>query len=343
MHDDSKNEEISVSVKASKELTGFGLEAKAKSRAVSAFDRLIGDGASYLGNYFRRSVSENQSDIEAKAALKSAAVTALAAEVLGNPELAADILGIELSQAARRHSNKESVVLAAMEQLKIAPPSDAQQNDGPEALSEDFLNRFERHAEDASADNIQEKWASVLASEVRQPGTFNNRVMRILDEVDVETAMDFNKLSGFQISGSVPKCLHKITFSEEARFEEYGLLKVSGLGVVNSGLALLMEDGSEFFCVKFENLAIVVKSLDVEATINKRKGQGVIFWNDLRNAPEIPVYLPTTAGACLFGIVEDKSVENAKRLLEELRELGLEVRLLKAESGRDGEFVDTMF
>lgn len=339
MHDDSNNEEISISVKTSQELTGFGLEAKAKSRAVGAIDRLIGDGANFFGNYFRRSVSEN----EAKGIVKAAAANSFADHVSKNPELAADILGLEFSQAARRHSNKEGVVLAAVEQLKIALPSDSRQDEGPEALSEDFMSRFERYAEDASTDDIQEKWASVLASEVRQPGTFNNRVMRILDEIEAETAKEFRKFSEFQISGCVPKYAYELNYDERRKFDEAELMGQSISGVSKFGVKNPTSDGGEPFFFLFKEFAVALDSGDAEKKIGALQNNEVLDWSVQKNAPTIPIHNPTLAGTCLFKIVMDKSEGNVKLLVEKIRGLGFKTYLYKRELENPESLVDTGF
>jgi hypothetical protein len=56
------------------------------------------------------------------------------------------------------------------------------------------MNRFERFAEDASTDELRQRWGRVLSAEIRKPGTFSPKVLRIVDEIDQSTAAIFERV-----------------------------------------------------------------------------------------------------------------------------------------------------
>jgi hypothetical protein len=49
----------------------------------------------------------------------------------------------------------------------------------PPPLTEEFLERFERYAQEASTKKLRQKWRRALSSEIREPGRFSLRVLRI--------------------------------------------------------------------------------------------------------------------------------------------------------------------
>ena len=65
--------------------------------------------------------------------------------------------------------NREAVVRRAIEDLKQDPPATTPK-DVPD---DDWLNLFGQYAENASSEKLREHWASILAGEIKAPGTFS--------------------------------------------------------------------------------------------------------------------------------------------------------------------------
>jgi hypothetical protein len=57
--------------------------------------------------------------------------------------------------------------------------------------AEDWMNAFERYAEDASSDELRARWGKVLAGELRARGSVSRQTLRFLSEVDEKLAADF--------------------------------------------------------------------------------------------------------------------------------------------------------
>jgi hypothetical protein len=103
-----------------------------------------------------------------------------------------------LAKELRAQANKEGVAKKAIEYLSR---ESEQVSDKPETPEEDWLNIFERYAEDASSEKLRDLWARVLAKEIRKPKSFSLRTMRFISELDSETAQLFQKHSGRVIDG----------------------------------------------------------------------------------------------------------------------------------------------
>jgi len=218
--EDHLDKETSASV----EVTATGVKASARSRLVAAIDRLG-------GNIFEKWNAPMEAEtalIRAEAASNIKlieAVTELGIEKLrSDPELAARAIEARLGVIVRRQENKDAVVTVALEDLRAHPPSEEEASVGGEKLDPDFLNRFERHAEDASSETLRAKWGKVLAAEVRKPGTFSPKVMRVVDELEATTAVLFERLCEHRLAEIVPKCL-----AWELLFHEQIALEISGL------------------------------------------------------------------------------------------------------------------
>lgn len=221
MTDDANEQDVSISV----EIAPTGLKAGAKSRLVSAIDRLGGNLVELvnvpLENHLNKGRAVGRADVKLIDGLGELRLE----QLHQNPDFGAEALERHLKTAISRQENKAHVVVQALEDLRNDPPTDEQSAAGPEAISEDFMNRFERYAEDATSDQVRERWGRVLASEVRKPGTFSAKVLRLIDEMDSTTAILFERICQNRLGGVLPLCLFPdIAFDERKRLITAGLL-----------------------------------------------------------------------------------------------------------------------
>jgi hypothetical protein len=98
----------------------------------------------------------------------------------------------------------------------------------PKTPEDDWLNVFERYAENASSEKLRDLWGRVLAKEIRKPKSFSLRTMRFVSELDVETAAIFEKHSKAVIDGAYilksDSLLEGKVFTELLALEDAGLL-----------------------------------------------------------------------------------------------------------------------
>lgn len=105
--------------------------------------------------------------------------------------------------------NRDSVAAAMLEDLR-GPLEQTTLADSTEALAEvddDWLNVFERFAEDASSSRLQQLWGRVLAGEIRKSGKFSTRTLRFLSEFSQVDALTFETFAKNAFGEAAPRSL----------------------------------------------------------------------------------------------------------------------------------------
>jgi hypothetical protein len=205
-------------------LQEFNLPKVVLGPAGDSLSRLIGNLADIPGEYVKSFKQGIQDRREARAEVSRALAKAVAAEVSADRNLMQRATQNFLAKELRAQSNKEGVAKKAIEHL--AEGSGAS-DDKPATPDEDWLNAFERYAENASSEKVRDLWGRVLAREIRKPKTFSLRTMRFVSELDAETAQSFEKISSQIINGGYlrkPKKLEGQPFMELLQLEDAGLL-----------------------------------------------------------------------------------------------------------------------
>ncbi len=277
-----------VSIEAS--LDQNGIKAKAKSRIISALDRLVGSaidipGASIEGISrrirLRNEVNENLIAIEGRAAAERLRLN----ESLGE-RVSAKFLG----DVKATYENREAVAIEAVESLRALPPPDqASSNDhsdvGPDQIDEDWLNVFADFSGKASSDRLRSLWGRILAGEVREPGTFSLTTLRFVAELDKEIAELFARLAtnrtadGFVVK---PKILKNQDLLDYSFLEEVGLFQ--------DGLSFPVEPQSEGKYIRASGDYLLIVRL------NEGKSLRVPVYKLTRVGREIASILPFDGG-----------------------------------------------
>jgi len=102
----------------------------------------------------------------------------------------------------REQVSLDKVCWAAATDLQDASRSTDQleQDDSANTISDDWLNTFETEARQKSSEEMQAYFGRVLAGEIRKPGSFSIRTVRILASLDQETATHFARLCSLCVS-----------------------------------------------------------------------------------------------------------------------------------------------
>lgn len=221
-----------VTIKAG--IEGSGVSLKAKSRAISAFDRLVGAAFDIPGIWFERraerarifAVTEQEAlKIEARAFLENKQIT------LGDSPSS---IPAWLNELTRSTINKAEVASYALEYIKESPPQDEaseEENDDPSQM-EDWLNAFVHRAEMASSEAMRSILGRILSGEILSPGSFSVSTLRIITELDRKSASLFQSLCLSRLQNR-----HIVKRAEDGRgermyelydLEERGLIKEVG-------------------------------------------------------------------------------------------------------------------
>ena len=220
--DDHLSNEVSIGAK----VTNSGLSAVAKSRAISALDRLLGSlldvPASKLEVFAKR--------IRARGRLEEAYIDAVAERFTGTTSGDANAVRLVdeiVASQLRLLVNKGGVARRAVDYLTLPDPErKSTPESNAEEIDPDWLNYFAGYAEKTSSEKVQDLWAKVLAGEIRHPGSFSLMTLRLLAELDQRMASWFQEEVEFRIMGQF--ILQPENFRGE-RLERYVFLEQVGL------------------------------------------------------------------------------------------------------------------
>lgn len=328
------NDPLGKTISVGAELTNTGLNVNAKSRALAALDRLLGNWIDYVNLPAERHIIQERTRIEGERLLVEAIRDRALERMTNDPHFADRAVESYLRSIAARQENKDQVAQVAIEDLqRNSRATEA----GPE-LDPSFLNRFERHAEDASTDALREKWGRVLAAEIRTPGTISPRVMRIVDEIDASTAALFERLCTSRLERGIPFCLcKKLDFLDQNQLVSAGLLVDPGQhGQVQLYMATRMSNGSEMWFASFENRGV---GFPKDAIIPKGAQAAAIHLDN--GTPAIQSYLLTAEGHAISQVMPDQQDATFERYVAALRAALGEVKVGTFQSANGKDWVPT--
>jgi hypothetical protein len=192
--------------------------------AGEAISRLIGGAVDIPAAWLAQVAQGVKDRTEAKSVVSKAVADAAANLARNDPEVVQRAAHSLLAKELRHQTNREAIARKTIEHLGEEP---LEQTTKPD---EDWLNVFERYAEDASSERLQDVWGRILAGELRQPKRFSLRTLRFISELDETVAAQFEKWSSRVSSAdSIPFPPNQgVEFSELLNLQDCGLL--TGVG-----------------------------------------------------------------------------------------------------------------
>ena len=186
------------------------------------------------------------------------ATASIAAADAATIERASKVL---IRKAYQRQVNREAVAAAMLEDLTSDPqPASTDTPQPSPGFDEDWLNVFERYAEDASTERMQNLWGRVLAGEIRKPGRYSMRTLRFLSEFSQADGLTFATFANSAFADIAPNKLVKPEDQKDIRtliyLESAGLIQgASGLGLSHT----ITLDGNGTGVLREGNLLILFK------------------------------------------------------------------------------------
>lgn len=249
---DRTQDELSGEVSVSAAATEKSLTVGGRSRFLSATDRLLGGivgvPAAYIEGFRKR--------IELKNEAREALIREQTRQALEALQYT-DVLGRAtaerfISEEMRKQLNREAVWLNAVEAVKALPPPSEEEARGDDRgdhdeLDPDWINMFTSYVDKASTERMQQLWGSILAGEIRKPGSFAPSTLRVISEMDAEIAQAFQEVVGRRIPDGVilmPDDLRNQTLFKYNLLEEVGLLQE-----LNGGLNLTITRDCENYAI----------------------------------------------------------------------------------------------
>jgi hypothetical protein len=158
-----------------------------KTKAAKFLLRFI---AGTFGHPALQAAQDNLDTVAGRTKVSAALADAVAKEVITDPVQMERARARFLGETIRKQENVEAVAHVAAEEIAKEPENPS------EEPADDWLNIFTRYAEDASSERAQRLWGRVLAGEFRAAGSISPRTLRLLAELDQQTADDFEQVVG---------------------------------------------------------------------------------------------------------------------------------------------------
>lgn len=206
--------------------------------SIKALDRLVGAAVDVPAAWLAQKKAKIESQTLAYGLVEEAIAKAVAAHAAADVETVQRAVEALVRTSYRKQVNRESVAVAMLEDLSEQPTGDnsVRAESTSQAIDDDWLNVFERYAEDASTERMQTLWGRVLAGEVRKPGRFSMRTLRFLSEFSQGDALLFADYCKSTFGDFAPKKLIKPDDLKDIR----GLISLEAAGLIQgaSGLGL---------------------------------------------------------------------------------------------------------
>ena len=216
----SENEKTTLAA-----LAEGGLPQILAGPAGKAFSRLIGSVVDIPIAWMERISQGVRDDTAVISNFKEEVGDAVTAEVLADPVLMERAKNSFMAKEGRRQANKEAIVIKAVEDLQDNPLID----DGSEP-SDDFMNKFERYAEDASSEDLRQLYAKLLVGEIRNAGSISPATLHFVSMLESDTTQLINRVLPHAI---LQGYVYKDAIKPPLSAKEEILLEIAGFWVAN--------------------------------------------------------------------------------------------------------------
>ena len=220
--------------------------------SAKALDRLLGAAIDIPAAWLAQKSAQINAQTQAYTLVETAIANAASSVASGDTDIVQNAVNILVRKSYRKNANLQRVAAHMIEDLRVQPTIDKQQESAStqsSSLDEDWLNVFERYAEDASSERMQNLWGRVIAGEVRKPGKYSMRTLRFLSEFSQSDGLIFSEFCNSAFGNVAPSKLVKPDNLSDIRdllsLESSGLIQgASGIGL-NSSLKF-NSDGNGF-------------------------------------------------------------------------------------------------
>ena len=174
------------------------LPATVLRNAVKAFGQLFSAGVSWPVAFLEGKAAETKAEHEARIKIREEITTQIVQQMKVNPEYARRAANKFAGKITREQRNLDDVSAIAVDELNAEQPASSinqhANNDDEQTINDDWLNTFEEEARQISTEEMQTLFGRILAGEIRNPGSYSKRTVKILGDLDQNTAALFKKL-----------------------------------------------------------------------------------------------------------------------------------------------------
>ena len=206
MPDETKNDLPAVTEESSDSLPEVAsdvlldqtIPAPVRKALVAAFKRLGAALVEMPAGYFERRSAEKWAETVARIKITEEAGDQIRQQIKVDPEFPQRASYTFAKQILREQHNRENILGITTDILKEKQydnPTDQQPaNEIGKTITEDWFNIFEKEASQKSSEDMQTRFAKVLAGEIEKPGSHSIKAVKALGDMDQNTADLFQKL-----------------------------------------------------------------------------------------------------------------------------------------------------
>ena len=179
-----------------------GIPAPVTRNLFKAFGQLCSAAIDFPVAFLSGMADERRAETEARIKLINTTAAQIAHQMQIDPEYARVAVQKFGHRVLREQVNLDMISQEAAIDIRDASHSidQSEQEESGTTISDDWLNAFETEARQKSTEEMQVYFGKVLAGEIRKPGSFSTRTVKILASLDQEIANHFARFCSMCIS-----------------------------------------------------------------------------------------------------------------------------------------------
>ncbi len=179
-----------------------GIPAPVRRNLLKAFGQLCSAAIDIPVAYLTGKAGERRAETTARIQLINISARQIAQQMQTDPEYARVAVHKFGQRVLREQVNLD--LISQSTATEIQDTRDSVSQSGPdeagETISDDWLNAFETEARQKSTEEMQAFFGKMLAGEIRRPGSYSTRTVKILGSLDRDIANQFLKLCSMGVS-----------------------------------------------------------------------------------------------------------------------------------------------
>lgn len=175
-----------------------GIPAPLKKNFFKAFGQLCASAVDIPVAWLEGKASEIRATTDARVQIIKKEGEGFANEITVPKEYISKASFKYASKIIKEQINLDDITLNAAKELSNQAASEGAPSE--KEIEDDWLNEFESHARLKSSDEMKLIFGKILSGEILNPGTFSIRTVRLISQIDSQTAKLFQILCNLSIS-----------------------------------------------------------------------------------------------------------------------------------------------
>ena len=179
-----------------------------KRNVFKALDRLCSALIDIPVGALGRASAEKRAEAEGRIKIREEITAQIVQQMKVDPEYARRAVNRYGEKILREQGNLDKIFAIGADLLKkdksVTSGNQDSDNEEKKTIEDDWLNSFEKEASQKSAEEMQLLFGRILAGEIRKPGSFSIKAVKILSELDRSAATLFKKLCSACIVFEIP-------------------------------------------------------------------------------------------------------------------------------------------